>query len=88
MEEGEDVQELSERARASKDKRAQNKPLKEVDSRNSPAFEETSHGSRKAKKGKNKAVVEVPFDTPSNKRKRGTAMSVAPSIDEEEPEDR
>ena len=87
VEEGEDLQELSERARANKERRAANKLLKEVDSRNSPAFDDTPRG-RKAKKGKAKAV-EILFDTPSNgKRKRGKAMSVTPSIDGEEPEDR
>lgn len=65
-----------------------NKLVKEVESRNSPAFDDTPRG-RKAKKGKIKAV-EPSFDgTPSNgKRKRGKAMSVTPSVDEEEPEDR
>ncbi|EKM60438.1 uncharacterized protein PHACADRAFT_179732 [Phanerochaete carnosa HHB-10118-sp] len=87
LEEGEDIQELSERARAQKDKRAANKLLKEVDSRNSPAFDDTPRG-RKAKKGKAK-VIDIPFDTPSNgKRKRGKAMSVSPSVDGDEPEDR
>ena len=87
LEEGEDIQELSERARAQKEKRVANKLLKEIDSRNSPAFDDTPRG-RKAKKGKVKAI-DSPFDTPSNgKRKRGKALSVTPSIDGDEPEDR
>lgn len=62
--------------------------VKESESRNSPAFDDTPRG-RKAKKGKAKAM-DPPFDgTPLNgKRKRGKAMSVTPSVDEEEPEDR
>lgn len=89
MEEGEDLQELSERARANKERRATNKLLKEVDSRNSPAFDEDTPRSRKVKKGKSRAV-DVGFEgTPSNgKRKRGKAMSVTPSLNEEEEEDR
>ncbi|GJE94222.1 Chromatin structure-remodeling complex subunit snf21 [Phanerochaete sordida] len=87
LEEGEDLQELSERARAQKERRATNKVLKDVDSRGSPAFDETPRG-RKAKKGKAKAL-DSGFDTPSNgKRKRGKALSVTPSLDGDEPEDR
>lgn len=88
LEDGEDIQELSERARATKERRATNKLLKEVDSRNSPAFDEETPRGRKNKKGKGKAI-DSPFDTPSNgKRKRGKAMSITPSLNGDDDDDR
>ena len=89
LEEGEDLQELSERARANKERRAANKLLKEVDSRNSPAFDEETPRSRKVKKGKSRAIDVIYDGTPSSsKRKRGKAMSVTPSVVDDEDDDR
>ena len=86
MEEGEDLQELSERARANKERRAANKLLKEVDSRNSPAFDEETPRSRKVKKGKSRAIDVIYDGTPSSsKRKRGKALPAIDDIPEEQP---
>lgn len=89
LEEGEDIQELSERTRKS---RATNKLLKdaEMSNRGTPVSDNDVRG-RKGKKGKSK----VPdFDSGAgsgSKRKRGgmKSMSVTPSIngeDEDEPD--
>ncbi|KAL0945551.1 hypothetical protein HGRIS_014712 [Hohenbuehelia grisea] len=85
LEEGEDIQELTERERERKDRRAANKLLKDVD-RSTPMSDTESRG-RKNKKGKNKAMD---FDAPvSGKRKRGMkSMSVTPSIQDEDEDDR
>lgn len=88
MEDGEDIQELSERNRERKDKRAANKLVREAESRGSPALEvETPRGGRKTTK-KGKAKADPVFDaTPlSGKRKRGgmKSMSVTPSINNDE----
>ncbi|CAL1697367.1 unnamed protein product [Somion occarium] len=91
LEEGEDIQELSERNRERKDRRATNKLLREAESRGSPALEvETPRGSRKAKKGKAKAEPAFDAVAVGGKRKRGgmKSMSVTPSINEEEDEER
>ncbi len=92
LEDGEDIQELSERAREKKDKRAANKLIRESESRNSPALVETeTPRGRKGKKGKGK-LVDPPFDTgsASGKRKRGglKSMSVTPSINDDDDEER
>ncbi|KXN84808.1 Chromatin structure-remodeling complex subunit snf21 [Leucoagaricus sp. SymC.cos] len=85
LEEGEDLQELSERAREKKERRLNNKLLKEAEAsaRGTPVSDVDSRG-RKTKKGKNKV------DEPStgNKRKRGQkSISVTPSIADDEEED-
>ncbi|TFK76642.1 hypothetical protein BDN72DRAFT_806622 [Pluteus cervinus] len=84
LEEGEDLQELSERARDRKDRRATNKLIREAEAsgRGTPASETDSRG-RKGKKGKAKVTD---YDTPSgSKRKRGVkSMSVTPSINDDE----
>lgn len=91
LEDGEDVVELSERARDKKDRRATNKLLKdaEASNRGTPASDSDSRG-RKGKKGKGK--LNAPdFDTPiGNKRKRGgmKSMSVTPSIADDDDDDR
>lgn len=89
LEDGDDIQELSEKARANKERRATNKLLRESESRNSPAFDSDTPRGRKSKKGKSK-LVDLPFEgTPTNgKRKRGKAMSVTPSFNGEEEEER
>lgn len=89
LEDGEDLQELSERARANKDRRAMNKLTKDTDSRNSPTFDEETPRSRKSKKGKSKMVDQLYDATPSNgKRKRGKAQSITPSLNGEDDDDR
>lgn len=89
LEDGEDIQELTERARDRKDRRATNKLLKdaEASNRGTPASDSESR-SRKNKKGKSKAPdYEV---SSGSKRKRGVkSMSVTPSVnddDDDEPE--
>ncbi|KAI0641156.1 SNF2 family N-terminal domain-containing protein [Trametes meyenii] len=88
LEEGEDIQELSERAREKKERRATNKLLKQTDSNGSPAPEYDTPRSRKSsKKGKSKADLD-PATVPSSKRKRGGGTSVTPSIIDDEEEER
>ncbi|TCD61184.1 hypothetical protein EIP91_008809 [Steccherinum ochraceum] len=89
LEDGEDLQELSQRAIEKKERRAANKLLKETDSRDSPALEIDTPRGRKGKKGKGKAA-DLSFDIPaSGKRKRGMkSMSVTPSINDDDEDDR
>lgn len=95
MEEGEDLQELSERAREKKERRAQNKLLKEVEPVGSPGPDlDTPRGGRKNnKKGKGK-VPAADFDigTPvgNSKRKRGNgkSTSMTPSLVDDEDDER
>ena len=90
MEEGEDIQELSARALEKKERRAQNKLLKEADSIGSPASEfETPRGGRKNKKGKSKMPEFDPIPM-SGKRKRGggKSTSMTPSIIDDDDDDR
>jgi ATP-dependent helicase STH1/SNF2 len=92
LEEGEDLQELAERARDKKDRRAMNKLLRETETsgRGTPISDTESRG-RKGKKGKNKmnAPDYEPVVPIGNKRKRGVkSLSVTPSINEEDDEDR
>ncbi|KIL71095.1 hypothetical protein M378DRAFT_20506 [Amanita muscaria Koide BX008] len=87
LEDGEDLQELSERAREKKERRATNKLLKDTEAsvRGTPISDSDSRG-RKARKGKTKAVDQ---EAPANgKRKRGNkSMSVTPSIADDDDED-
>lgn len=87
VEDGEDLQELADKARGKKDRRATNKILKESETpgRSTPASET---GGRKARKGKAKMADFEPSAAPG-KRKRGMkSMSVTPSVNEEDEEDR
>ena len=96
MEDGEDIQELSERAREKKERRAQNKILKEVEPIGSPGPDlETPRGGRKNnKKGKGKVAATADFDigTPvgNSKRKRGNgkSTSMTPSLIDDEDDER
>ncbi|KAL4069226.1 SNF2 family N-terminal domain-containing protein, partial [Scleroderma citrinum] len=86
VEDGEDLQELVDRTRGKKERRLANRLIKESETpgRSTPA----SETGRKGRKGKGKAPE---YETPaaSGKRKRGTkAMSVTPSVNEEEDDDR
>lgn len=82
LEDGEDIQELAERARDKKDRRAQNKLLKEGSARNTPASDVIDGRGRKPKKGKAKAND---FDGAGSKRKRGMkSMSATPEIDDDD----
>ena len=87
MEEGEDLQELSERAREKKERRMVTKLMKDAESsaRATPASDIDSRG-RKGRKGKAKAMdYELPA---SGKRKRGNkSMSVTPSIADDDDDD-
>ncbi len=88
LEEGEDIQELSERARDKKERRATNKLVRQAESIGSPVPEFESPRPRKSnKKGKAKAELEVPA---SSKRKRGggKSTSMTPSIIEEDDDER
>lgn len=89
LEDGEDIQELTDRARDRKDRRATNKFLKDAETpnRGTPASDSEAR-PRKNKKGKAKAPD---FEVASgSKRKRGIkSMSVTPSLadeDDDEPE--
>ena len=84
------MQELSERSRANKERRAVNKLVREAESRNSPAFDEDTPRNRKNKKGKSKMVEQLYDATPlsNGKRKRGKAMSITPSLNGDDDDDR
>lgn len=85
LEEGEDLQELTERTREKKERRLNNKLLKEAEAsaRGTPVSDIDSR-SRKSKKGKNK----VDDAGAGSKRKRGhKSMSVTPSIADDEEDD-
>jgi len=87
LEDGEDIQELTERARDRKDRRAANKLIKETEASNrgTPASDIESR-ARKAKKGKTKASDHEP--TAGSKRKRGMkSMSVTPSLNGDDDEE-
>ncbi|KAI0668688.1 SNF2 family N-terminal domain-containing protein [Trametes maxima] len=89
LEEGEDIQELSERAREKKERRATNKLLKQTDSNGSPApeYDATPRSRKSSKKGKGKADLDA-VAAPGGKRKRGGGTSVTPSIIDDEEEER
>ncbi|KAF8546993.1 hypothetical protein OG21DRAFT_1490621 [Imleria badia] len=89
VEDGEDLQELVDRARGRKERRATNKILKESETpgRSTPASETDGRG-RKVRKGKAKMPDYEP-QAAAGKRKRGMkSMSVTPSVNEEDEEDR
>ncbi|KZT24683.1 hypothetical protein NEOLEDRAFT_1134735 [Neolentinus lepideus HHB14362 ss-1] len=90
LEDGEDIQEIAERNREKKDRRATNKLLRETEASGAatPISDSGSRG-RGGRKGKSK-LAELDFDTPaSGKRKRGMkSMSVTPSINDEDDDDR
>ncbi|KAF9234947.1 SNF2 family N-terminal domain-containing protein [Melanogaster broomeanus] len=92
VEDGEDLQELADKARGKKDRRVATKLIKESETpgRSTPAGSETDGRGRKGRKGKAKMAVND-YDPPAaaGKRKRGMkAMSVTPSVNEEEEDDR
>ncbi|RPD70775.1 hypothetical protein L226DRAFT_615902 [Lentinus tigrinus ALCF2SS1-7] len=89
LEEGEDIQELSARALEKKERRAQSKLVREVESNGSPAPEIDTPRGRKSKKGKSK-MPEFDAIPVSGKRKRGggKSTSMTPSIIEDEDDDR
>lgn len=89
VEDGEDLQELADKARGKKERRAMTKLSKEIETpgRNTPASETDGRG-RKARKGKAK-MPDYEAPAAPGKRKRGMkSMSVTPSVNEEDPEDR
>ncbi|TFK38607.1 SNF2-family ATP dependent chromatin remodeling factor snf21 [Crucibulum laeve] len=86
LEEGEDLQELAERAREKKDRRATNKLLKDTETsgRATPISDIDVRGRNKSKKGKSKAN-DYDGILSGSKRKRGAkSMSVTPSIADDE----
>lgn len=85
LEEGEDIQELSERAKDKKERRAHNKLLKEDSARNTPSSDVVVDGrGRKPKKGKAKAN-DYESGTGSSKRKRGIkSLSASPDADDDD----
>ncbi|RDX51493.1 hypothetical protein OH76DRAFT_1454783 [Lentinus brumalis] len=90
LEEGEDIHELSARALEKKERRAQNKMMRDVDSIGSPAPEIETPRGRKGKKGKAKMPDFEPSPVVSGKRKRGggKSTSMTPSIIEDDDDDR
>lgn len=91
LEDGEDLQELAERARDKKDRRATNKLLRDTETsgRGTPISDTESRG-RKSKKGKSK--MNAPDFDPAlsvgSKRKRGVkSLSVTPSINDDDDEE-
>ncbi|KAG1765996.1 SNF2 family N-terminal domain-containing protein [Suillus placidus] len=90
VEDGEDLQELVDRTRGKKERRAANKLLKEIDTpgRSTPASDVGV--GRKKKKGKGKMTAND-YDTPgvAGRRKRGMkSMSVTPSVIDDDDEER
>ncbi|KAI0735883.1 SNF2 family N-terminal domain-containing protein [Earliella scabrosa] len=90
LEEGEDLQELSARALEKKERRAQNKLLRDVESNGSPAPDLDTPRSRKSKKGKSKAPDFDAMTPVSGKRKRagGKSTSMTPSIIDDDDDER
>jgi len=89
VEDGEDLQELADKTRGKKERRVTNKLIKESETpgRGTPASETDARG-RKARKGKAKMADFEPAAA-VGKRKRGMkSMSVTPSINGEDEEDR
>ncbi|PPQ84062.1 hypothetical protein CVT26_013991, partial [Gymnopilus dilepis] len=89
LEEGEDLQELAERAREMKDRRLQNKLLREAEAsgRNTPASNADGGRGRKTKKSKAKAN-DLDLPPAGSSRKRGMkSMSVTPELDDDHDED-
>lgn len=88
MEDGDDLQELKEKTREKKERRATNKLLKDAESSNrgTPASDTESRG-RRGRKAKSKASNDEP--AAGSKRKRGAmkSMSVTPSVAEDDEED-
>ena len=81
LEDGEDLQELSEQTRSRKDRRNKVKES-EISARGTPVSEVGEARGRKSKKGKGRADEYAPI---GSKRKRGTkAHSLTPEGDEEE----
>ncbi|CCL99639.1 uncharacterized protein FIBRA_01659 [Fibroporia radiculosa] len=84
LEDGEDLQELAERQRERNTRRGRN-----LDSLDSPAPEIETPRGRKAKKGKGRTAVDQDTTPANGKRKRGAkAMSVTPSIQGDDDEER
>jgi ATP-dependent helicase STH1/SNF2 len=89
LEDGEDLQELSERARDKKDRRSTSKFTKDTDisARGTPASDDTRN-RKNNKKGKTKSGDYETSLPAGSKRKRGTkSSSVTPSIADDEDED-
>ncbi|KAJ3860637.1 SNF2-family ATP dependent chromatin remodeling factor snf21 [Lentinula novae-zelandiae] len=88
LEDGEDLQELTDKTRERKERRATNKLLKEaeVSNRGTPASDTESRG-RRGRKAKSKLNSDEP--AAGSKRKRGAmkSMSVTPSIAEDDDDD-
>ncbi|KAJ3849296.1 SNF2-family ATP dependent chromatin remodeling factor snf21 [Lentinula lateritia] len=88
LEDGEDLQELTDKTRERKERRATNKLLKEaeVSNRGTPASDTESRG-RRGRKAKSKLNHDEP--AAGSKRKRGAmkSMSVTPSIAEDDDDD-
>ncbi|KAJ3514926.1 hypothetical protein NLJ89_g2080 [Agrocybe chaxingu] len=83
LEGGEDIQELSERVREKKERRAQNKLMKDESGRNTPASDVVDGRGRKPKKGKAKANDYEP--AAGSKRKRGLkSISATPDGDDDD----
>ncbi|KAH7883996.1 SNF2 family N-terminal domain-containing protein [Phlebopus sp. FC_14] len=90
VEDGEDLQEVADRTRGKKERRVASRLLKESETpgRSTPASETDGRG-RKAKKGKTKMAPDQDAPVVAGKRKRGMkSMSVTPSINEEEEDER
>jgi hypothetical protein len=86
LEEGEDIQELADRAREKKERRAQNKLLRDTEAsgQNTPAFDSVDGRGRKPKKGKAKANNDYE-PAAGSKRKRGPkSVSATPDIEDDE----
>jgi len=91
LEDGEDLQDLVDRSRDKKDRRATNKLLKDAEAsgRGTPISDTDSRG-RRGKKGKSKMnALDYDPSPVSGKRKRGLkSMSVTPSINDDDDDDR
>jgi ATP-dependent helicase STH1/SNF2 len=83
LEEGEDIQELAERAKDRKERRAANKLLKEESGRNTPASDIVTGGRKK----KGKAKANDYEGATGSKRKRGYKANVTPDSDDDDDDD-
>jgi len=88
VEDGEDLQELADRAREKKERRVTNKLIKESETpgRSTPASETDGRGRKR--KGKTKMADYEPPAVAGKRKRPMKSMSVTPSVNEEEEDDR
>lgn len=91
LEEGEDIDELQDRMRDKKSRRgATSRLVREAGAsgRGTPASDTDSRGRRGGRKVKGRMAAPDSYEPSPSKRKRGKAMSVTPSVHDDEDDDR